>query len=303
MMKAIVISKYGGPEVMQYTDFPDPSPSSDEVLVRVAATSINPFDIMRRSGAAKAFAPISFPGVVGVDVAGTVISCGPDVKGFSPGDRVFGMADQTYAELCAVKAEYLAKIPTGLDLVEAAALPLVTTTGYQLIAAGAQVKRGQSVLVTGALGNVGRSSVFTAKSFGAKVIAGIRRKQLEQASALDVASVVAVDDEDAVENLDSLDAVADTVNGATAALLMAKVKPGGTFASVLGAPQNTADYASVKVVPVFAHSDTKALLEMAKGVIEGRLAIPIAAKKPLKEAAAAHDQVAKGVNGKVLLLP
>src|SRR5579862_6245840 len=109
MMKAIVVSKYGGPEVMQYEDFPDPSPSPDEVLVRVAATSINPFDIMRRSGAAKAFAPISFPGVVGVDVAGTVISCGKNAKGFSAGDRVFGMASQTYAELCVVKADSLAK--------------------------------------------------------------------------------------------------------------------------------------------------------------------------------------------------
>src|SRR5260221_8503596 len=175
-MKAILVSQYGGPEVMKFGDCPDPSPGPAEVLVRVAATSINPFDMKRRSGEAKAFAPISFPGILGVDVAGTVISCGPDVKGFSAGDRVFGMADQTYAELCVVKAESLAKIPTGLDLVEAAALPLVTTTGYQLIANGALVQRGQSVLVTGALGNVGRAAVFTAKSLGARVIAGVRKK-------------------------------------------------------------------------------------------------------------------------------
>src|SRR5215510_5014960 len=153
MMKAIVVSEYGGPEVLKFTDCLDPVPGPREVLVCVAATSVNPFDIKRRSGEAKAFAPINFPGILGVDVAGTVISCGPEVKGFSAGERVFGMADRTYAELCLAEAEYLSKIPVGLDLIDAAALPLVTTTGYQLISKGAPVQRGQSVLVTGALGN------------------------------------------------------------------------------------------------------------------------------------------------------
>jgi len=289
--------------VLKFGDCPDPSPGPDEVLVRVAATSINPFDLKRRSGEAKAFAPINFPGILGVDLSGTVLRCGPDVKGFSAGDHVFGMADRTYAQLCVAKAEWLAKIPAGLDPVEAAALPLVTTTGYQLIANGARVQRGQSVLVTGALGNVGRAAVFTAKSLGAKVIAGVRKKQLEPAAALEVDGVVPVDDQEAVASLHVLDAVADTVNGITSELLIAKVKAGGIFASVLGAPQNSADYPSVKVVPVFARSDPKALLEMAKAVLEGRLAIPIAAKKPLKDAGEAHDLVAKGINGKVLLVP
>jgi NADPH:quinone reductase-like Zn-dependent oxidoreductase len=302
-MKAIVVSQYGGSEVMKFDEHPDPSPGPDEVLVRVAAASINPFDMKRRSGELKAFAPISFPGILGVDVAGTVISCGRDVKGFSSGDRVFGMADQTYAELCVTKATSLAKIPTGLDLVEAAALPLVTTTGYQLIANGASVQHGQSVLVTGALGSVGRVAVFAAKSLGAKVIAGVRKKHLEQAMALGVDGVVAVDDEKAVASLQALDAVADTVNGTTAEWLIGKVKAGGVFASVLGPPQNSGQYASVKVVPVFAEPDHKALLEMAKAVVEGKLAIPIAAKKPLKNAGAAHDLVAKGIGGKVLLVP
>ena len=75
-MKTIVITQYGGPEVMEYKDFPDPSPGPDEVLVRVAATSVNPIDMKQRSGEAKAFAPVSFPGIVGRDVAGTVISWG-----------------------------------------------------------------------------------------------------------------------------------------------------------------------------------------------------------------------------------
>lgn len=302
-MKAIVVSQYGGPEVMEYKDCPDPSLGPDEVLVRVAATSVNPIDIKRRSGEAKAYAPVSFPSVLGVDVAGTVISYGKNVKGFSAGDRVFGMADRAYAERCVVKAESLAKIPTELDLVEAAAFPLVTTTGYQLITEGAHVKAGQSVLVTGALGSVGRSAVFAAKSLGAKVIAGVHKKQLEAAAALGVNDVVAIDDEGAVESLEAMDAVADTVDGRTAELLIGKVKAGGIFASVLGPPQNSARYASVKAVPVYAQPDAQALLQMANAVIEGRLEIPIAGKKPFKEAGEAHALVSKGTNGKVLLVP
>jgi NADPH:quinone reductase-like Zn-dependent oxidoreductase len=302
-MKAIVVSEYGGPEVLKLRDYPAPSPGPNDVLVRVAATSINPFDIKRRSGEAKAYAPITFPGILGVDVAGTIISCGSAVKGFSVGDRVFAMADQTYAELCLAEAQYLAKIPSGLDLIEAAALPLVTTTGYQLVSKGATAQPGQSVLVTGALGNVGRAAVFTAKSLGARVLAGIRSNQIEQAAALKVDGVVALDNQDAVTKLQVLDAVADTVNGATAQLLIGKVKAGGIFASVLGAPQNSANYPSVKVVPVYAHADAKALLEMARAVVAGKFEIPIAAKKPLKDAGEAHALVAKGVNGKVLLLP
>ena len=103
-MKAIVIHKYGGPEELQFEDYADPFPGPGEVLVRITATSINPFDMMRRSGAAKAFAPIEFPGIVGVDLSGAVVKVGPGVQGFSTGDHVFGMADRTYAELCIAKA-------------------------------------------------------------------------------------------------------------------------------------------------------------------------------------------------------
>lgn len=302
-MKAIVITKYGGPEVLEYKDVPDPSPGPDEVLVQVAATSVNPFDMKQRSGATKSFAPVNFPGILGIDVSGTVIRLGSGVKGFSEGDRVFGMTDQAYAEKCAVKAAYLAKIPQSLDTVDAAALPLVTTTGYQLIKDGAPVRKQQSILITGALGSVGRSAVFTAKSLGATVIAGVRKKQVEQAAALRADSVIAIDDPEAISRLQPLDAVADTVNGATAESLIARVKSGGVFASVLGPPGNSAKFPAIKVVPVFGHADAQALIQMAKAAIAGDLEIPIASKMPLKQAADAHALVEKGVSGKVLLVP
>ena len=131
-MKAIVVHQYGGPEVLKFEDYPDPVPGSGEVLVRVAAASVRSIDYKRRAGLTKDFYPIHFPGLIGVDVAGTVVKLGPGVEGFSVGDQVFAMADNTYAELCVVKAAVLAKVPKGLDLIQAAALPLVTTTGNQL---------------------------------------------------------------------------------------------------------------------------------------------------------------------------
>lgn len=301
-MKAIVVSQYGGPEVLEYKDFPTPSPGPDEVLVRVVATSINPFDLKQRSGEAKVFAPVNFPGILGLDVAGTVISWGEKVKGFSTGDRVFGMAGQTYAERCVVKAQNLAKIPSGLDTVDATALPVVTTTGHQLITSGAPVHRGQTILVTGAIGSVGRSAVFMAKSLGATVIAGVRKKQLEQAKEICADRVVAIDSTEDVSRLEPLDAVADTVDGATAETLIAKVKAGGIFASVLGPPQNSPKFPQIKVVPVFVQPDAQVLIQMAKAAIEGKLEIPIAERIPLKDAAKAHALVERGVSGKVLLV-
>ena len=247
MMKAVVVHKYGGPEELKFEEFPDPVPGAGEVLVRIAATSINPFDIMRRSGAARDAAPIKFPGVVGVDLSGTILKVGPGVSG-----PVFAMVDQTFAELCVVKASSLAKIPAGLDLIEAAALPLVTTTGNQLISVGTGIQAGQTVLVTGAVGNVGRSAVFTAKDRGAVVIACVLKRQVQEAATLGADQIVATDDEKSMANLPELDAVADTVNGKTAEKVIAKVKRGGVFASVLGTPQNAKDYPGVKVVPVYA---------------------------------------------------
>src|SRR5471030_1462373 len=151
-MKAVVVHQYGGPEVLKFEEYPDPVAGPGEVLVRVAATSVNPIDYKRRAGLTRDFYPIKFPGLMGVDIAGTVVRSGPGVEGFSVGDRVFAMADNTYAELCVVKADVLARVPKGLDLIEAAALPLVTTTGSQLMTATG-IKAGQTVLVAGAAGN------------------------------------------------------------------------------------------------------------------------------------------------------
>ena len=301
-MKAIVVHQYGGPEVLKFEEYPDPVPGQGEVLVRVAAASVNPIDYKRRAGLTKDFYPIKFPGLIGVDVAGTVVKVGPGVEGFSVGDQVFAMADNTYAELCVMNAAVLAKVPEGLDLIQAAALPLVTVTGNQLSAATG-IKAGQTVMVVGAVGNVGRSAVFTAKERGATVIAGVLKRQMDEAKTVGADQAVATDDDTAIANLPPLDAVADAVGGRTAEKLIAKVNPGGVFASVAGTPQNAAQYPSVKVVFVFSKFDRKTLEFMAEAVRDGKLVIPISRKMPLSAAAEAHAAAEKGGIGKILLVP
>src|SRR6202140_5150028 len=300
-MKAVVVHQYGGPEVLKFEEYPDPVAGPGDVLVRVAASSVNPIDYKRRAGLTKDFYPLKFPGLIGVDMAGTVVKVGPGVEGFSAGDRVFAMADNTYAELCVVKAAILAKVPKGLDLIQAAALPLVTTTGNQLLSATG-IKAGQTVLVVGAAGNVGRSAVFTAKQRGAVVIAGVLKSQMDEAKTIGADQLVATDDDNAIANLSPVDAVADTVNGKTAEKLIAKVKPGGVFASVLGAPRNAEKHPTVKVVPVYATPDAKTLQFMAEAVRDGKLVIPISRKLPLSKAAEAQAAAEKGGIGKVLLV-
>jgi NADPH:quinone reductase-like Zn-dependent oxidoreductase len=300
-MKAVVVHQYGGPEVLKFEDYPDPVAGPGEVLVRVAATSVNPIDYKRRAGLTKDFYPLQFPGLIGVDIAGTVVKLGPGVKDFSVGDRVFAMADNTYAELCVVKAAFLAKVPQGLDLIQAAALPLVTTTGNQLLSATG-IKAGQTVLVVGAAGNVGRSAVFTAKQRGATVLAGVLKRQMDDAKTVGADKLVATDDDNAIANLPPLDAVADTVGGKIAEKLLAKVKPGGVYASVVELPQNAGKFPSVKIVHVFSKFDRKTLEFMAEAVRDGKLVIPISQKLPLSEAAEAQAAAEKGGAGKILLV-
>jgi NADPH:quinone reductase-like Zn-dependent oxidoreductase len=300
-MKAVVVHQYGGPEVLKFEDYPDPVPGPGEVLVRVAATSVNPIDYKRRAGLTKDFYPLTFPGLIGVDLAGTIMKGGPGVEGFSVGDKVFAMADNTYAELCVVKAAMLAKVPMGLDLIQAAALPLVTITGNQLMSATG-IKAGQTVMVVGAVGNVGRSAVFTAKQRGATVIAGVLKRQIDEAKTVGADQVVPTDDDTAIASLSPLDAIADTVGGGTAEKLIAKVKAGGVYASVVEAPQNAAKYPSVRMAHVFSKFNRKTLESMAEAVRDGKLVIPISQKLPLNEAAEAQAEAEKGGVGKILLV-
>lgn len=302
-MKAIVLHEFGPPKNLKYEDAPSPTPAEGEVLVRIAAASVNPIDYKMRSGEAQERYPVEFPAILGRDLSGIVREVGPNVTGFAPGDKVIALAWHTYAELAVVKATDLTLLPEGLDLVEASALPLVTLTGEQLITLGTQIQSGQTVLITGANGAVGRSAVWTAKKAGAKVIAGVRKSQLKAAAEIGADTVLALDDDDALEKLGFIDAVADTVGHATAEKLLAKVKQGGIFASVIsGTPANAALHPTIRVVAVKAEPNAATLRTLAEDVLAGHLKIPIDRMMPLDEAAQAHAAVEKGGIGKILLL-
>ncbi|MBB5058144.1 NADPH:quinone reductase-like Zn-dependent oxidoreductase [Granulicella aggregans] len=301
-MKAVVLHEYGGPSKLKYEDFEDPKPGPGEVLVRVAATSVNPVDYKMRTGAAKERFPVNFPGILGRDVSGLVREVGEGVTGFAPAQRVMALAHATYAELTVVKADELTLVPEGLDLVEAAALPLVSLTGEQLISRGTGIKQGETVLISGAMGSVGRAAIFTAKKAGATVIAGVKKAQLDAAKELSADEVVALDDKEAMSKVGFMDAVADTVGGETGEMLLSKVKQGGVFASVVGPPPGAKLHPTVKIVPVMAVPDPAKLGEMAAEVVAGRYKIPIDRMLPLAEAADGQIAAEKGGIGKVLLL-
>jgi NADPH:quinone reductase-like Zn-dependent oxidoreductase len=303
-MKAVVLHEYGGPEKLKFEDnVPEPQLSGDTVLIAAAATSVNPIDWKVRSGIRQKDFPLVFPAILGRDVSGIVRAVGANVKHFKPGDRVLALSNATYAELVAVDDSGVTHLPDGVDLRDAAALPLIVLTGEQLVRLAAQVKKGQTVLITGALGSVGRAAVHSAKKLGAQVIAGVRKKQLETAGSLGTAGVVAIDDDDAIAKLPLVDVVADTVGGGVAAKLIARVKPGGTFgyASVLSEGTQALN-PTVKITRVYAKPDPSKVREFADDVRDGKFILPIGRRLPLRDAAEAHVLGEAGGIGKIVLL-
>ena len=303
-MKAVRIYEYGGPETLKYeTDVPEPTLGPDMVLIEAVAASVNPVDWKIRSGARQKDFPLTLPAILGKDVSGVVRAVGSNIRHFKPGDRVLAVADATYAEFVAVLGEQLTHLPDGLDLVDAAAIPLVSLTGDQLVRLATRAVSGQTILVSGALGSVGRAAVHTAKKLGARVIAGVRKGQLADVAGLGVAQAIAIDDDAAIAGLEPLDGVADTVGGETAGKLFRKIRKNGRFgyASVFPADE-AATNPTVEVTRVFARPDASKVREFADDIRDGAFTLPISRRLPLRDAAAAHELMQKGGAGKILLL-
>ncbi len=302
-MKAIVLSEYGGPNQLVLREYPTPEPGAGQIKVRVASASLNPVDWKLRSGALKSRMPLELPAVLGRDAAGKVVKVGAGVTEFAVGDSVLGLVNGAYAEFVVAPTEAWAKLPVGLDEINAGALPLVLLTGDQLAAAtlDGSAGAGQTILVTGALGGVGRVAAWVAKQSGAKVLAGVRGKQVAQAEELGLDGVVALDDAAELERLAPVDRIADTVGGETIARLLPKIKAGGTIGSVVGEPAGAKER-GLTVKAFMAHPDSKRLAELTGAVAAGSLRIPITRRFPLAEAAAAHALAEKGGVGKVLLV-
>jgi NADPH:quinone reductase-like Zn-dependent oxidoreductase len=303
-MKAVVLHEYGGPEKLKFEDnVPEPQINGRTVLIAAAAASVNPIDWKVRSGMRQKDVPLSFPAILGRDVSGIVRAVGANVKHFKPGDRVLALSHATYAELVAVDDSEVTHLPDGMDLADAAAIPLISLTGDQLVRLAANVKTGQVVLITGALGSVGRAAVHSAKKIGAQVIAGVRAKEFDGARSLGVSDVLAIDDDKAIEKFRLVDAIADTVGGEVAAKLVAKVKQGGSFGYASVLPEGAAaQNPTVKIKRVQAQPDPSKVREFADDVRDGKFVLPIGRRMPLRDAAEAHVLGEKGGIGKIVLL-
>jgi NADPH:quinone reductase-like Zn-dependent oxidoreductase len=290
-MKAVLLRGYGDVDQLHYLDTPDPIPTDSEVLVRVAGTSINPSDWKLRRGLFKEFMPLQFPAILGSDASGEIVAAGAKVTQFKPGDKVLGFVRRAHAELLTARPEELAGMPEGMNFDQAAIIPLVTLTGTQLMERGIQPKAGEVVLVTGAIGPVGRTAVYIAKVHGAIVIAGVRAKQREKAQSLGADQVIALDDDKEIAALREVDAIADAVGGETLTKLLPKLKKSGRLATVVGP-------SALQVRP-----DSKRLAQLAEDVREGDLVIPIGERFKLSQIREAMTAAEKGDSGKVLLTP
>jgi len=301
-MKAVLLYAYGDPAQLRYEETAMPHYGDDEVLVRMCATSINPIDVKIRSGAAKSRFSIEFPAILGRDLSGEVAETGRNVQGFPKGMRVMALANGTYVEYTVAKADVLAPIPDALNFEQAGALPLVTTTGAQLIERAVKPKAGHPVLVTGALGGVGRTAAHVARKHGARVLAGVRAKEKEEASKLEVDGVVAIDSEEEIGQLHDLDALADTIGGATIQRLLKTIRKGGVLGSVLGQPEGTDKY-DIHVEAFMAQPDASRLHQLADDAARHEFSIPIARTMKLQEIQEAHRVFERGgLAGKIVLV-
>ena len=301
-MKAIQMHGYGGVDQLRYEDVPAPTAGPGDVLVRVAATSVNPFDWKMRRGDLRGMLTLKFPLIPGSDVAGEIVAVGAGVSNFKPGQQVMALTNHTYAELVVVSSADLATVPDGLELPQAGALPVVTTTGAELMERVAP-QSGQTVLVTGALGGVGRTALYVATERGAHVIAGVRERQKRQAQALGADQVIAIDSDFEIHSLPDLDAIADTVDGEVIGKLIAKLKPGGVLGSVLGKPK-AAEGIDIRVEAFSVQPNPTVLARLAEAVRKGNLRIPVVKTFKLSEAAAAQKLAEEGkVEGKIVLIP
>jgi NADPH:quinone reductase-like Zn-dependent oxidoreductase len=291
-MRAVQVTRFGGPEVLVCADVRRPAPISTEVLVRVVAAGINPVDAKTRRGDGVARWVGSPPFIPGWDVCGVVEAMGYGVTRLKEGDMVYGMprfprAAGAYAEYVAAPSRQFARMPERMSPVEAAALPLAALTAWQCLVDAAQIRKGQTVLVHGAGGGVGHLAVQIAQALGARVLATGRldREALDERGA---------------------DVALDLVGGADTRVLVASVRPDGLLLAVAdgadGAVNAEAKRRGVRVQEPLVEPDGHALEEIAKLVGSGALKVTVAETFPLERARAAHERLERGgVRGKLVL--
>ncbi len=299
-MKAAVLVGFGGVDQLELREVPEPNTGPGQVKVRVAATSINPIDWKLREGMKRPGMSLELPAILGRDASGEIVEVGPGVTRFRLGARVTGLVMGAYAERVVAKDEAWAEVPEGLNLRDAAALPLVTLTGSQLVEESLAPRASATILVTGAIGSVGRTAVFAAKRLGVTVWAGVRRTQKDAAEALGADALVALDDENDCRRLPTLDGIADTVGASVTERLLDRVRQGGVVASVASDPKGARER-GIEVRHHSAHTDPARLAALVHAVAEGALLIPIAKRFALAQIREAQQFAEQGAGGKVIV--
>ena len=237
-MKAYAIEGYKEP--VTFHDLPEPAAGPNEVLVAIAASSVNPLDSRLQSGAFKAILPYEMPLVLGHDLAGTVVAVGPGVSRFKAGDQVFACAGNrrigTFSEQIVIAEKDLASKPTGIGMMEAAALPLVSLTAWQVLVERAQLRPGQRVLIHAGSGGVGTVAIQLAKHLGAQVATTVGTANVGLAKELGADVVIDYRKETFEQRLTDYDVVLNTLGPDVLEKSLKVLKPGGKLISISGPP-------------------------------------------------------------------
>lgn len=306
-MKAVRIHNYGGPDVLTYEDAPRPTAGPGEVLIRVHATTVNPFDCAARAGYLGGYFNYTFPLIIGTDVSGVIEEVGEGVKNFSPGDSVYARTgvfrDGANAEYAVAFVSDVAKKPQSLDHIHSAALPHITLTAWQGLYELANLSAGQTVLIHAAAGGVGHIAVQLAKLRGAKVIgtASVHLdfiKELGVDEAIDYSTMAF---EDVVKDVD---VVLDLVGGETQQRSWKVLKAGGILLSTVQAPsEETAVAHGVRQAFIAsAPPVAQTLTEVAALVDAGKLTPTVSVLLPLRDIQIAHEMIERRhVMGKLVL--
>jgi NADPH:quinone reductase-like Zn-dependent oxidoreductase len=306
-MRANRVHRYGPPEVIDFEEVERPVPGSGEVLIRVQAAGVGPWDAWMRAG--KGALPQPLPLTLGADVSGTVEATGDGVRDLRPGDGVFGVTNAHftggYAEYAVASAAMLAPKPERLSHVEAAAAPVVAVTALQMLFDRARVASGHTVLIQGAGGSVGACAVQLARRAGARVIATTLSSDVDYVRGLGAAMVIDSDEIAFEDAVDGVDVVIDTVGGAVQRKSLGMVKPGGVLVSSVSEPDPCeAEQRGIRASFLAVAVTTAHLLRLAALMDTGELGVRIGTVLPLAKASHAHkmlDGVRKRPPGKIVL--
>jgi NADPH:quinone reductase-like Zn-dependent oxidoreductase len=292
-MKAAYFDHFGGPEVLQYGDLPDPVPAPGEVLVDVHAATVNAADWKFRSGSYGRHAEAKPPMIPGRDFSGVVIAVGAGVTDLKVGDTVFGVLDAgregTYCEKIAIKSAIVAKKPDALSHINAAALALTGLTAIDAVDGTLKLKRGETILIQGGAGGVAGFAVQFAKHLGARVITTTSAANRDYVKSLGADEIIDYNTQDFTKIVSGCDAVFDTVGGDVALKSFEVLRPGGRAAFIgsgMQAPQSPRDDVTSLRPPV---ARARAPMErIAKLFLDGAIRPPEIKLYPLAQAAEAH---------------